>query len=251
MRSIVLTLMLLFSGQQLPLGGIPVAAGGGGFAYTGQNCTGGGTSSGLISVCSATLNVSLGDEIVVFGTIGTSSTTVLSCALALGTGTVTWTVVTGITATNTGNGETLGACIGQVTGAGTVEPQINWLNIGSDNSIVAAAFSGSSSHAQDTATSTNDNTGSTAANGVLSGSITTTQNGDLLVGGTADVSGASATINAGTTSVTYTKIACTTAWGGQTCLQWGQQTTAAAGTQANWTYSLADQNMTGVVAVKN
>ncbi len=82
---------------------------------------------------------------------------------------------------------------------------MNWGNSGSDASIVAAGVSGSTSHLVDTNGSGLDNAGcATTANCNAGGTITTTVNNDLLIGGVADVAGSSATITPGTSSVTFT-----------------------------------------------
>lgn len=222
----------------------PSGGGGGTLAYTGQNCT------GATNVCSSAFTVATGDEIVVFGTNGSTSETLTSCSSATGTATATWTVITAATnIADTSNGESGGMCVGSVTAGGTVEPKMNWNSLGSDNSIVAAAISGSSSQAIE-AGAGKDNAGSTGANANSSGTVTTTANGDMLVGGVADVSGPSATITAGTTSVAFTNIVCTTLWGGNTCLEYGIQATASSGTQAAWTFSAADRNIATIVALK-
>lgn len=218
--------------------------------YTGQNCTGGGVAGLTTSTCTATITVTTGDQVVVFSTQGSPSVTLSSCSTATGTATVTWTVKSdGTTGHDATNNETLGSCVGNVTNGGTVEPRATWSNTGNDDSIVAAGYSGSASHATDGQVN-QVNAGSSSANANTSGTITTTTNNDVLVGGVADTAGAAATISAGTTSATFTKRVCTTVWGGQTCIEDGPQTTAGAGTTAAWTFSNADRNIAGLVAVK-
>lgn len=215
---------------------------------TGQDCTGGRTTSGASTTCSAPITVSTGDEIVVGGN-NAGNITLTSCSSASGTATVTWSNVTSASNVNDpANGETNGTCVGHVTAGGTVEPEITFSTSGGDGSIVAADFSGSN-NTTDGATA-QLNAGSTSTNGASSGNITTTINSDALIGVVVDTVGAAAAITAGTASVTFTKIVCTTAWGGQTCIEWGTQVTAGTLTHAAWTFNIADINIASVVALQ-
>lgn len=241
--------------QRIPGPGGAAASGGGSPTFTGQTCHGGAGSTTLALPCSASMTVSTGDTIVAGGSIGDTAGTLISCTTSSGTAIITWANVATATPVggDPGNNEILGTCIGTVTTGGTIVPLMTWSVAGGDASIVAAAYSGSTTHATD-GTAGHLNTGSTATNGNTSGTITTTTNNDLIVGIVADTAGQSATITAGTTSVTFTKRICTGTgpgdWGGQTCLEDGAQTTAAAGTAANWTFSTTDVSIATVLAVK-
>lgn len=248
-------LLILVIGQYAPTGPHPPVSGGGGSSptYTGQSCHG-GLGANITNVpCNTTMTVSTGDEIVAGGNVGDQARTLTSCSSLSGSATVTWTVPLN-NVPEPSNNEALAICVGNVTGGGTVQPQMNWNTAGADGGIVAAAYSGSTSHATDGSTGFTNFPGVTTPNGNLSGVITTTTNNDLLVGVVADTAGQSSTITAGTTSVTYTKRVCTGTspgdWGGQTCLEDGAQTTAAAGTGANWTFSAIEVNVAAIVAVK-
>src|ERR1700733_1449905 len=94
------------------------------------------------------------------------------------------------------------------------------------------------------------NAGSSSTNGNTPGTITTTVNNDLLVGVVEDEAATSATITAGTTSVALTSRVCSTADGGQVCLEDGGQATAASGTTAPWTFNNTDRNLAAITAVK-
>lgn len=218
--------------------------------YTGQNCVGGGTIGTATVACSTSLTVNAGDEIGVYGTLGDSGQTLTSCSSAAGaTATVTWTKIAAASDIHDlTNNETEALCVGNVTNGGAVKPQMNWSSNGTDEGILAAAYSGSS-NATDTGIG-QVNAGSSSANANTPGTITTTVNNDLLFGGVADTAGTGATISAGTTSVTFTKRVCTTLWGGQSCIEDGGQTTAGAGTTAAWSFSNADRNLAGMVAIK-
>lgn len=219
--------------------------------YTGNSCSNGISGSFTAVPCSASMNVGGGDIVFVFGTIGDSASTLSNCATSAGTATVSWTVVTASSNIHdASNNETSGMCFGNVTGGGTLTPVMNWGVAGGDGSIIAADFTGLK-NTVDGGGNGAAGTGSTATNGVTSGTITTTVNGDTLFGGTADTNGSAATVTAGTSSVAFTKIVCNTAWGGQTCIEWGNQTTAAAGTQAAWTFSAADRTLSGIIAMEH
>lgn len=254
--AVVLTLAPLSSYQQARIpgpGGAGSGGGGGGTgSFTGQTCVTSAASSGSATIpCPGTFTVSLGDIVIVFGTFGNSAATLSSCSTATGTATVSWSVIAAASGANDGGAnEVEGMCIGNTTGAGTVEPQMTWSAGTGDNSIIAAAFS-SLTATQDGAQKAT-NLGSTGTNGNTSGTFTTTVNLDTIVSGFADTRGNAATITAGTTSATFTKIGtCTTTWGGQTCLEWGNQTTAGVGTVAAWTSSVSEENLVAAVAIEH
>lgn len=217
--------------------------------YTGQVCVGGATGNQSPTPCTSALTLSTGDEIVVGGTQGFLNTvTISSISCASGTATVSWSVQSGLTLWDATNAQGMVGGVGSVTSGGTCTPQITWSTLSSNVGIMAAAFSGTANTVDGTP-ATHQNTGSASANANTSGSVTTTNNGDLLAGIIVDTSGAGATVSAGTTSVTYTKILCDSTSAANLCIEWGTQTTAAAGTQANLTLSNTDRTVAGVVAI--
>jgi len=228
----------------------PVTGGGSAPSYvSGQNCTGGSGGFSSTVACTATFTVSIGDEIVVGTSTGLGTATISSCGTNSGTATVTWAVNSAASNIHdTTNAETTAICIGHVTGAGTVEPIATWSTGTGDQGIVAADFS-ASNNTIDVGVG-QANAGSSATNGNTSGTITTTVNHDALISLVEDSSGTGATISAGTTSVTFAKIICTTSFGGQDCLEWGQQTAAASGTKAAWTFNNTDRNLVSMVALE-
>jgi hypothetical protein len=219
-----------------------------GGSYTGQWCSFGGTGSSL--VCTGSLTVSTNDVIVIYSNGGQTGLTLNSCSLSAGSASVSWTVDTALTKTENIFNNTSGWCRGNVTSGGTATPQAVWSSSNAGSTLVAAAFSGTT-NALDGSTSINNASGSTSSNGVTPGTITTATNNDVLVGGTLDVAGTAATISAGTTSVTFTKIGCVTdGTFVQLCMEWGSQPTAGAGTTAAWTYGTSHANLTGIEAIK-
>lgn len=230
-------------------GGYTVAVGP---SYTSQICVGGSASNQQPVVCGTTPTFVTGDEIVVGITQGVSNTaTISSLACDVGaTATITWSVQSGLNLFDSTNGQGLLGGVGNVTGGGTCKVQAT-MNTPYDHvGIIALAFSGTS-HTVDGTPASHQNTGSAGANGNTSGSVMTGSNSDLLVGFIVDTSGTAATLSAGTTSVTYTKITCDATSGANFCVEWGTQTTGAAGTQANWTatVSTSDRTVAGIVAV--
>lgn len=232
-----------------PGGSAPAAAGP---AYTGQICVGGSTSNQQPVACGTTPTFSTGDEIVVGvtqGVINTATISSLSCDVGA-TATITWSVQSGLNLFDATNGQGMLGGVGNVTGGGTCKVLATMNTTYDHVGIIAAAFSGTS-HTVDGTPAAHQNTGVAGSNGNISGSVTTASNGDLLAGIIVDTSGTAATIAAGTTSVPYTKITCDATSGANLCLEWGTQTTGAAGTQANWTLtvSTSDRTVAGIVAI--
>jgi len=92
----------------------------------------------------------------------------------------------------------------------------------------------------------------TGSNGVLSGTFTTTANGDLVVGLYAGTAGQNATITAGTTTLTYTNGTNDNGTPNDAELQteWAVQTTAASGTQTSFTQSVAGATICFLIALQ-
>jgi hypothetical protein len=219
-----------------------------GASYTGQTCAGGQSASNVSTqACSAQITLSTNDYIFLYSTNG-DNVALSSCTTGTGTATITWTVVASFHLWDATNGQGIDACVGNVTSGGTATPTANWGSNTGFTGVIAAAFSGTQ-RTSDGSTS-HQNTGSSSTNGNTSGNITTTTNGDLLTGGLVDTAGSAATVTAGTTSVTFTKIACSALSTANLCIEWGSQTTAGAGTGANWTLSNTDRTVAGIVTSK-
>lgn len=216
--------------------------------YTGQSCAGGTAGAQSVTPCGTALTLSTGDEVVVGGTYGNNTSTVSSISCASGTATISWSPQAGITLFDNTNGQGLVGGVGNVTGGGTCTPQITWNASTSSVGIAVVAFSGTANTVDGTPAS-HQNTGSASANANTSGSVTTASNGDILAGLLTDTSGSAATVTAGTTSVTFTKILCDATSGANLCIEWGTQTSASAGTQANWTLSNTDRTVAGLIAI--
>jgi hypothetical protein len=220
--------------------------------YGGQTCQGGQntTPTATSQACSASITVSTGDIIGVCGTLGDNIA--LTSITHSGTASITWNVVSGMRIFDSTNGQEIVGGWGNVTSGGTATPSINFTGgVNGFDAIFAANFTG----AQATTDGQNSiqNTGSTATNGNKSGQITTTVNGDLLIGCIVDTAGAATTINAGTVSATMTKIGtCNDQSSARLCMEWGVQTTAGSGTEADWTLvTNADRTVGNILGVKH
>lgn len=246
--AVICALALSLQGQILVRRGALKAASGGA-SYTSQVCVGGSSGNQSPTPCTSALTLNTGDEVIVGGTQGFLNTiTISTITCASGTATVTWSVQSGLTLWDSTNAQGMVGGVGNVTSGGTCTPQITWSTLPSNVGIIAAAFSGTANTVDGTP-ATHQNTGSSSANANASGSVTTASNNDLLAGILVDTSGAVGTVSAGTTSVTYAKILCDSTSAANLCIEWGTQTTAAAGTQANWTLSNSDRTVAGIVAI--
>lgn len=213
--------------------------------YTSQTCQNGTASAGTTIACSASMTVAAMDIVVCVGTV--SSNITLNSITNTGV-TVTWTVNSSMKIYDLSNNQTLFGGWGVATQAGTITPSLNWTGSNPSNGIFCSAFNDVSS-VTDGANNTNNAATGSGANAQKSGTITTTVNGDLLVGGIIDTTGIGATVTAGTLSVSYTKIGtCNDGSGARLCMQWGTQTTAASGTEADWTFSNTDRSNVDIIA---
>ena len=192
--------------------------------------------------------------LVVFGTYGSDPNVLSSPAITDGTN--TWTTVDDIG--SNGHSQSLFSAytITSTTAALTIVLHLTGTENLCGGSL--AEYSGiatsSSIDNAGAAHAINSNiTPGTGTNGVVSGTFTTTTNGDLLVCAGLDVQNDN-TLTAGTSSVTFTgRAACTnhdTTNLIQLQIEDGTQTTAASGTQGAWTASVSENILCNCIAFK-
>lgn len=221
-------------------------------ASTGQVCQGTTGSAVATATCGSSLTVTTGNVIVCAGT-GGASHTLSSITTSAGTASITWTAVANMHVYDATSDQSNFGGWGNITNGGTVTPQMNFNSATTGfNGIVCEEFSGVQG-VSDGSNSISNAAAGTGTNAHKSGQITTTANGDLLVSGIADLSDNTATLNAGTVSLTYTKIAtCASGLAGiNVCLEWGVQPTAASLTEGDWTVNSAATRTSGnIIAIK-
>jgi hypothetical protein len=192
------------------------------------------------------MNVTAGNVVVCVGTYAADQNP--TSFSNTGTGTVSWTVVSGMKGYQAT--QAIWGGWGNVTGSGSITPSANFATT-EYAEIVCAEFSGVQAVIDGTG-SGNANAGTgTGTNAQLSGTFTTGTNGDLLVGGFMDMTGGQPTVTAGTLSETYAKVAaCTGVTNCDMCMEYAVQATAASTTAADWTINNNDFTLCNVLAIK-
>ena len=222
--------------------------------YDGVSCHNTTLTAGGSVACSAAISVTAGRVVHAAATMGAAAAdniTVSSCSDS--NSRITWTRVAALHAHDPTNGQDIDGCWGVVNSTGTTTPQINY-SVSTEGAlgIIVTEYTGTATSTPTDGANSNQATatgGST--NGVKSGQITTTVNGDLLVGAHIDTQGTvGATFTAGTTSATFTQILCDTGLGTPFCVEWGVQTTAGAGTEADATLNDSDAYIANILAIK-
>lgn len=210
-------------------------------SYTGQTCHGGATATATTATCSATITVSLNDIVVCVATAGGATVDISTLTSSAGTGTVTGHVVAGMHGFDSGNTQNFSGGWLQVTGAGTITPRATWVATHAFNGVLCGDFSGVSTTV-DGSNATFWNPYTTTANNSTSGS-TTSATGDLLAGGGDNNTNTTDIFTAGTSPVTFTKIASASDSGALITLEWG----IASGANQNVAYTSSSATDLGIV----
>ena len=212
-------------------------------AWTAPNYTGNFSSGTFLSgnpqntIPCNSINLTSGNIISCFGTFNDNNA--LSSVSNTGVS-ITWNVVSGMQSDDPVNGQNAVGAWGSVNATGSASPTLHATSQSNFLGCMCAEFSGTNSTVDGSSATVNVSAG-TGTNAQNSGVITTTVNGDLLVGGIIDDTGSSA-FTAGTVSASFTKIACNNDFGVLFCMEWGTQTTAGANTKAAWTSSIGTDN---------
>ena len=232
----------------------PVQPGGGGGPPTWTFVRGEGTDSGsgtstLTHVFST--NVTSGNVIVVCFTYSSPSSKITSIVDTVGTTYIATPAASGSAAgftIDSGNGQCFHCYYGFAAGSGANTITVTLSETEDNKGIAVVEFSCDLTAAYDASDGAFDATGSTGTDGDVTPSITTTTNGDLLVGCTMGTSTGTTAWTAGTNFTERIEI--TAASGSGPEMETRVQATAGSGTNATWTASDTSQYCSFVVAFK-